>query len=352
MLISKNHKQPNIIDDKTSFRGILNSKSDVSLDGNAEGIIFTSGTIYITKKGHFNGDILCANAEIEGCFSGELIVLHSLNIKKGSIVEGEIKFNQLIVDSGAIFNAKSKIHSYEEGFEIFKKNSKQEFVKAKSERLYSKKNQNKSLRKGIYPDSLYFNDIRKLIRQLNENEVLIKERTTWKKKYYYQLKKNNKNYLNKEADSKSWEKINNLFEKKLIKEMPSIRKPLYVGNLIEINDKHIQFKNFKNNSIIKDYIKKCEDKSEFFNDQKIKYDFSYNDFLIYLNTNIKNSNHLNVSKFDKETNLILPKNKKISSKIILKSFNLNLEVFDEIIEFKYSLNKIKDFKMLYIFNKI
>ena len=217
MLISKNDKQPSIIDDKTSFRGILNSKSDISLDGNAEGIIITSGTIYITKKGHFNGDILCANAEIEGCFNGELIVLNSLNLKKGSIVEGEIKFNQLIVDSGAIFYAKSKIHSHEEGFEVFKIRSKQQSIEARYESLNFKKNQNKSLRKGIYPDSLYFNDIRKLIRQLNENEVLIKERTTWKKKYYYQLKKNNKNYLNKEADSKSWEKINNLFEKKLIK---------------------------------------------------------------------------------------------------------------------------------------
>ena len=350
MPISKNAKQPNIIDDKTSFKGILNSKSDISLDGNAEGIIITTGTIYISRKGHFNGDILCANAEIEGCFNGELIVLNSLNLKKGSIVEGEIKFNQLIVDSGAIFYAKSKIHSHEEGFEVFKIRSKQQSIEARYESLNFKKNQNKSLRKGIYPDSLYYNDIRKLIRQLNDNKFLIKERTIWKKKYFYQLKTNNKDYLNKEADSKSWEKIKNLFEKKLIKDMPNIRKPLYVGNLIEINDKLIQFKNFKNNSAIKDYIKKCEDKSEFFNDQKIKYDFSYNDFLIFLNTNTKKSNHLSVSKFDKETNLILPKNKKINSKIILKSFSLNLEVVEEIIEFKYSLNKIKDLKMLYVFN--
>ena len=148
----------------------------------------------------------------------------------------------------------------------------------------------------------------------------------------------------------SSKKIKKLIEKKIIKDMPNIRKPLYVGNLIEINDKLIQFKNFKNNSTIKDYIKKCEDKSEFFNDQKIKYDFSYNDFLIFLNTNIKNSNHLNVSMFDKETNLILPKNKKISSKIIIKSFNLNLGVFDETIGFNYSFNKIKDLKVLYVFN--
>ena len=350
MPISKNAKQLNIIDDKTSFQGILNSKSDISLDGNAEGIIITSGTIYITKKGHFNGDILCFNAKIEGCFNGELIVLNSLNIKKGSIIEGEIKFNQLILDSGAIFNAKSKIHSYEEGFEIFKIRSKQQSIEAGYERLNFKKNQNKSLRKGIYPDSLYYNDIRKLIRQLNDNKVLIKERTIWKKKYYYQLKENNKNYLSKEVNPKNWEKINDLFKKKLIKKMPSIKKPLYVGNLVEIEDKLVQFKNFKNNLIIKDYIKKCEDKSELFNDQMIKYNFSYNDFLMFLNTYIKNSNYLKVSEFNKQTNLILPKNKKINSKIILKSFNLNLEVFDEIIEFKYSLNKIKDFKMLYIFN--
>ena len=350
MPISKNAKQLNIIDDKTSFQGILNSKNDISLDGNAEGIIITSGTVYITKKGHFNGDILCSNAKIEGCFNGELIVLNSLNIKKGSIIEGEIKFNQLILDSGAIFYAKSKIHSHEEGFEIFKIRSKQKSIEARYEKLNFKKNQNKSLRKGIYPDSLYYNDIRKLIRQLNDNKVLIKERTIWKKKYYYQLKENDKNYLSQEVNPKNWEKINDLFKKELIKKMPSVKKPLYVGNLVEIEDKLVQFKNFKNNSIIKDYIKKCEDKSELFNDQNIKYNFSYNDFLMFLNTYIKNSNYLKVSEFNKQTNLILPKNKKISSKIILKSFNLNLEVFDEIIEFKYSFNKIKDFKMLYIFN--
>ena len=50
MLISKNDKQPSIIDDKTSFRGILNSKSDISLDGNAEGTFKDGSTVTLNAN--------------------------------------------------------------------------------------------------------------------------------------------------------------------------------------------------------------------------------------------------------------------------------------------------------------
>ena len=350
MKVSSNEKSLNIIDNKTSFQGILNSKSDISVNGNIEGIISTSGTVNIGKKGYFNGNILCNNAKIEGCFNGELIVSNSLNIKKGSIIEGNVKFHKLIIDSGAIFNTKCANHSYNEGVEIFKRNSDQQIIQSKYDSFHKNKIQNKSLKKGIYYGVLYFNDIRKLLDQINETKTLIKERTIWKKKYYYQLKGNNKNYQGA-TNSKFWQKINNLIEENLIEKIPNKRKPLYLGDLVKIEDKVIKQEEFENESIVIDYIKKCENKRDIINNDEIKYDFSFNDFITFQNININNSIYSDVSEFDKKTNLILPKNQRINNKIILKSFDLDFETFDDIIEFKYSESNIKELKRIYIFHE-
>ena len=60
---------------------------------------------------------------------------------------------------------------------------------------------------------------------------------------------------------------------------------------------------------------------------------------------------LKKNKNMKKTNLILPKNQRINNKIILKSFDLDFESFDDIIEFRYSENNIKEFKRIYIFHE-
>ena len=126
---------------------------------------------------------------------------------------------------------------------------------------------------------------------------------------------------------------------------------MYLGDLVKIEDKVIKHEEFENESIVNDYIKKCENKRDIINNVEIKYDFSFNDFITFQNININNGIYSDVSEFDKKTNLILPKNQRINNKIILKSFDLDFETFDDIIEFKYSKSNIKELKRIYIFNE-
>ena len=75
----------------------------------------TKGKVILGKESDVVGKILCANADIEGKFDGELIVSGTLNLKSGSNVKGKVKIQKLIVESGSIFNANCSMHSAEDG---------------------------------------------------------------------------------------------------------------------------------------------------------------------------------------------------------------------------------------------
>ena len=51
------------------------------------------------------GKVVCANADIEGRFNGELVVTDLLTLKKSAIIEGDVTVSKLSVEPGATFNA-------------------------------------------------------------------------------------------------------------------------------------------------------------------------------------------------------------------------------------------------------
>ena len=103
------------IDQNTSLKGSLNAKTDIRIDGKVEGKVETSGKVILGKHAKVVGEVACTNAEIEGFFKGKLFVSGILSLKSKSNVEGEVRTQKLLVESGAIFNAKCKMHSIEEG---------------------------------------------------------------------------------------------------------------------------------------------------------------------------------------------------------------------------------------------
>ena len=103
------------IDKSTVFKGSIKAKTDNRIDGILEGDVETVGRVIIGKEASVKGKILCANADIEGVFKGNLTVSGTLSLKTGSNVEGEVFIQKLIVDSGAIFNANCSMHSEEDG---------------------------------------------------------------------------------------------------------------------------------------------------------------------------------------------------------------------------------------------
>ena len=103
------------IDKSTVFKGSIKAKTDIRIDGILEGDVERVGRVIIRKEASVKGKILCANADIEGVFKGNLTVSGTLSLKTGSNVEGEVFIQKLIVDSGAIFNANCSMHSEEDG---------------------------------------------------------------------------------------------------------------------------------------------------------------------------------------------------------------------------------------------
>ncbi|MDG1022907.1 MAG: polymer-forming cytoskeletal protein [Flavobacteriaceae bacterium] len=103
------------IDKNTVLKGSIKAKTDIRIDGKLVGDVETIGRVIIGREASVIGKVLCANADIEGIFKGNLTVSGTLSLKTGSNVEGEVFIQKLIVDSGAIFNANCSMHSEEDG---------------------------------------------------------------------------------------------------------------------------------------------------------------------------------------------------------------------------------------------
>jgi len=110
MFSEKKEKNPlvserNIIGKNTSFVGDIISEGDFRIDGKVEGTIKTTGRVILGISGSIIGKVECDNADIEGKFSGELIVNSLLTLKATAVISGEVVISKLSVEPGAEFNA-------------------------------------------------------------------------------------------------------------------------------------------------------------------------------------------------------------------------------------------------------
>ena len=94
-----------IIAKNTSVVGDISSDGDFRVDGKIEGTIKTSGRVVIGQEGVVTGTIDCTNADVEGTFSGKLIVDQVLSLKSTANISGEVTLGKLSVEPGAAFNA-------------------------------------------------------------------------------------------------------------------------------------------------------------------------------------------------------------------------------------------------------
>ncbi|MCK5677253.1 MAG: polymer-forming cytoskeletal protein [Flavobacteriaceae bacterium] len=95
----------NIIAKNTSVVGDISSDGDFRVDGKIEGTVKTTGRVVIGQEGVVTGTIDCTNADIEGTFSGKLIVDQVLSLKSTANISGEVTLGKLSVEPGAAFNA-------------------------------------------------------------------------------------------------------------------------------------------------------------------------------------------------------------------------------------------------------
>ena len=112
-MFSNKSKQPqnkkvmerNVIAKNTTIVGDIKSDGDFRIDGSLEGTLVTNGRVIIGAEGFVKGKVECANSDIEGKFSGNLLVLNTLTIKTTAKISGDVIIGKLSVEPGATFNA-------------------------------------------------------------------------------------------------------------------------------------------------------------------------------------------------------------------------------------------------------
>ena len=99
------NSQQNVIAQGTKIVGDIESKGPFRIDGTIQGNIKTDGKVVVGKSGNIKGTLQAVNVDIEGQFSGKLILKGTLSLKSSARIEGEVQVNKLAVEPGALFNA-------------------------------------------------------------------------------------------------------------------------------------------------------------------------------------------------------------------------------------------------------
>ncbi|WP_367276628.1 polymer-forming cytoskeletal protein [uncultured Psychroserpens sp.] len=97
--------QQNTIAKGTTITGDIISDGDFRIEGTLQGNIKTPGKVVIGKSGVINGTLKSTNADIEGKFSGKLMISDVLSLRSTAHVEGEAEVGKLAVEIDATFNA-------------------------------------------------------------------------------------------------------------------------------------------------------------------------------------------------------------------------------------------------------
>jgi len=88
----------------TTLKGDLTSNGDIRMDGTLNGNIHCIAKVVIGANGVVNGDINGQQADIMGKVTGTIKVKEILQLKSGSVVNGNLQAGKLQIEPSAIFN--------------------------------------------------------------------------------------------------------------------------------------------------------------------------------------------------------------------------------------------------------
>lgn len=93
----------------TVFKGEIESKSDIRIDGTFEGKISTDGRVVVGEGAFVKGEIFCENADVFGKVEGSLTVRDTLSLKAACEVKGDLEVAKISVELGSSFDGTCKM---------------------------------------------------------------------------------------------------------------------------------------------------------------------------------------------------------------------------------------------------
>ncbi len=106
-------KVDTIIGKETWFKGTINGKGLIRIDGEAEGEVINKGDVIIGESGKVSVDLKARNITIAGSYEGSLEAEGKLELKKTATVSGTFKANGLIIEEGAVMTGNMEMQQKE-----------------------------------------------------------------------------------------------------------------------------------------------------------------------------------------------------------------------------------------------
>jgi len=140
---ASNDKVNTVIGKNTFFKGSIESKGIIRLDGEMEGDISTQGNVIIGEGGSAKIDVKAKNVAIAGRLEGNIEAEGKTEIKSTGTLIGNVKTYALAIDDGAVYSGNCEMKRKDQGTADQKKKSltKTENIENKSK---DDKNENKS----------------------------------------------------------------------------------------------------------------------------------------------------------------------------------------------------------------
>jgi cytoskeletal protein CcmA (bactofilin family) len=102
----------NVIAQGTQLQGNMMTASDCRIDGALRGNIESKAKIIVGRNGIVEGNIKCANIEIEGSVKAEsLIVTELISLKATANLIGNIETGKIAIEPGAEFSGNCKMRN-------------------------------------------------------------------------------------------------------------------------------------------------------------------------------------------------------------------------------------------------
>ena len=102
----------NVIVEGSKIIGDFIAESNVRIDGEIQGNVSSSSKIVIGKTGWINGNLVCADADVEGRIEGVLKVEGLLALRSSAKVAGEITTAKIQIEEGAEFSGQCKMSNF------------------------------------------------------------------------------------------------------------------------------------------------------------------------------------------------------------------------------------------------
>lgn len=112
MFHKNTEKLESLIGSNTSFKGEIDTKGTLRVDGIVEGNICADWVV-IGEKGHIKGDILARGIIIGGRVDGNIKSKEIVELKNKGQIFGDISSSKLTIAEGAIFDGRSSMHKEE-----------------------------------------------------------------------------------------------------------------------------------------------------------------------------------------------------------------------------------------------